>query len=93
MASTGAELVREAAREERESAIDEAWSVGWRGRRYALPQAGPGARLAHRALRLLPQDLAWKWLADDALQLSFALPPGAYATTVLAEVGDFPAID
>jgi hypothetical protein len=39
MEPTGAELVREAAREERAAAIDQAWSVGWRGRRYALPQS------------------------------------------------------
>ena len=70
MEPTGAELVREAAREERESAIDEAWSVGWRGRRYALPRAGAGARLAHRALRLLPLLPGLRWYAAmRALQL------------------------
>ena len=43
---------------------------------------------AWRALRLRPQDLQWEWPAADVLRLSFALPPGAYATTVLAEIGD-----
>jgi len=47
-----------------------------------------GLKQERRALRLLPQDLQWEWRADDVLQLSFGLPPGAYATTVLAEVGD-----
>ena len=45
-----------------------------------------------RALRLLPRDLAWRWLDDDsgaegrALEVSFGLPAGAYATTVLREL-------
>jgi tRNA pseudouridine13 synthase len=37
---------------------------------------------------LCPADLRWQWLDDTALQLSFSLPPGAYATVVLAELGD-----
>lgn len=41
-----------------------------------------------RALRLRPQDLAWQWLSDDVLQLTFTLPPGSYATGVLHEIGD-----
>ena len=47
-----------------------------------------GLKQERRALRLRPDDLAWTWLGDDVLQLTFALPPGAYATTVLAELGD-----
>ena len=47
-----------------------------------------GLKQERRALRLRPDDLAWEWLGDDVLQLTFALPPGAYATTVLAELGD-----
>lgn len=39
-----------------------------------------------RALRLMPADLQWQWLADDALELRFHLPAGAYATTVLREL-------
>lgn len=39
-----------------------------------------------RPLRLLPKDLRWRWLADDALELSFELPAGAYATVVAREV-------
>jgi len=39
-----------------------------------------------RALRLLPGDLRWNWLADDVLELSFDLPAGAYATVVVREI-------
>lgn len=41
-----------------------------------------------RALRLRPADLGWRWLADDVLELSFALPPGSYATALLHELGE-----
>ena len=41
-----------------------------------------------RALRLRPQDMAWRWLDDAALELAFALPPGCYATTVMRELGE-----
>jgi tRNA pseudouridine13 synthase len=46
-------------------------------------------RQERRALRLLPKNLAWKYLPDESLQLTFELPPGAYATSVLAELGTF----
>lgn len=46
-----------------------------------------GLRQERRATRLRPADLAWHWRADGGLQLAFALPPGGYATTVLAELG------
>lgn len=39
-----------------------------------------------RALRLLPERLRWRWLADGALELSFELPAGAYATVVVREL-------
>ena len=48
-----------------------------------------GLKQERRSLRLLPVDLVWRWLADDVLQLEFSLPPGTYATVVLAELGAF----
>jgi tRNA pseudouridine13 synthase len=39
-----------------------------------------------RPLRLLPAELRWRWLDNDALELSFELPAGAYATVVAREV-------
>lgn len=39
-----------------------------------------------RALRLQPRDFAWRWLDDGALEVSFGLPAGAYATTVIREL-------
>ncbi|HST44214.1 MAG TPA: tRNA pseudouridine(13) synthase TruD, partial [Luteimonas sp.] len=46
-----------------------------------------GLRQERRANRLRPDSLAWAW-DGDALVLEFTLPPGTYATTVLAELGD-----
>lgn len=43
---------------------------------------------SRRSLRLYPLDMAWQ-LTDNMLKLTFALPPGAYATTVLRELLDF----
>jgi len=39
-----------------------------------------------RPLRLLPRQLGWRWLGDDALELTFELPAGAYATVVAREL-------
>ena len=47
-----------------------------------------GLKQERRALRLRPQDMAWRWRDDGALELGFALPPGCYATTVLRELGE-----
>lgn len=42
-----------------------------------------------RAMRLRPNALAWHWFPDaSSLELRFDLPPSAYATVVLAELGD-----
>ena len=46
-------------------------------------------RQERRALRLVPKDLTWEFMDDSSLQLRFELPPGAYATSVLAELGSF----
>ncbi|HEY4146137.1 tRNA pseudouridine(13) synthase TruD [Pinirhizobacter sp.] len=50
--------------------------------------AAAGMDQERRALRLHPDDLTWRWL-DDAVEVTFALPAGAYATTVLREVAQF----
>lgn len=41
-----------------------------------------------RPLRLLPQAMQWEWETGDRLVLRFELPPGAYATAVVRELGD-----
>jgi tRNA pseudouridine13 synthase len=46
-----------------------------------------GMRAERRALRLVPAGLAWSWSGDE-LSLSFELPPGTFATTVLREFGE-----
>lgn len=48
--------------------------------------AGAGMDQERRPLRLRPQELAWQWRGDDALELRFVLPPGAYATVVVREL-------
>lgn len=47
-----------------------------------------GLKQERRSLRLPVVALAWDWQGEDALELSFQLPAGAYATTVLREIGD-----
>ncbi|RUO36357.1 tRNA pseudouridine(13) synthase TruD [Aliidiomarina sanyensis] len=42
-----------------------------------------------RALALSLSELRWDWLEEQTLQLSFALPAGSFATSVLTELGDF----
>ena len=44
-----------------------------------------GFRGERRAFRVPLTELKWS-LSDDALTLSFSLPPGAYATSVLREL-------
>lgn len=42
-----------------------------------------------RALRTQAENLSHQWLGDDALELSFSLPPGVFATTLLRELCSF----
>jgi tRNA pseudouridine13 synthase len=49
--------------------------------------ASAGLRQERRTMRLRPETFAWQWQDDDSLVVAFTLPPGAYATTVLAELG------
>lgn len=48
--------------------------------------ADAGMDQERRALRLIPKDFAWRWLDETSLELSFELPAGAYATTVIREI-------
>ncbi len=48
-----------------------------------------GMEQERRALRLPVRKLAWQFSERDVLQLSFALPAGAYATSVLRELVQF----
>ncbi|MDN3524134.1 tRNA pseudouridine(13) synthase TruD [Halomonas sabkhae] len=52
-----------------------------------------GARLARRPLRLRLQSPQLEHEADGAIRLSFGLPPGAFATSVLREVIDHPTLN
>lgn len=45
-----------------------------------------GVDAQRRALRLKVTDLTWAWRDDSSLHLSFALPSGAFATSVLREL-------
>ena len=47
-----------------------------------------GLKQERRALRVRVDELAWTWPGDGVLSLSFGLPPGAYATGLLAELGE-----
>jgi tRNA pseudouridine13 synthase len=42
-----------------------------------------GLEQERRALLLRPADLAWEWPQGNQLLLTFALPAGSYATSVL----------
>lgn len=55
---------------------------------FATGLAAAGLEQQRRALRVRVRDLAWH-IAGDALELSFRLPAGAYATAVLREVVSF----
>lgn len=48
-----------------------------------------GLTLAYRPARLLADDFCWRFCDDGALLLGFSLPPGSYATAVLAELADY----
>ena len=47
-----------------------------------------GLKMARRSLRLMPNFLEWQFMGSDSLKLTFTLPPGGYATSVLRELID-----
>lgn len=68
--------------------VELAAMAGEEGEALRLGLEAAGLSQERRGLRLRATGLAWRWLDADALELTFALPPGAYATVVLAELGD-----
>lgn len=46
-----------------------------------------GLKQERRALRLVPDQLVWRWRDPTTFEIGFALPAGTYATVVLAELG------
>lgn len=45
-----------------------------------------GLEMARRPLRLCPENLQWEFPEPDSLRMSFCLPSGAYATTLIREL-------
>ncbi len=41
---------------------------------------------ARRAMLLFPRDLRWQWQDDATLEVSFWLPAGSFATSVIREL-------
>lgn len=71
---------RDAARELEQAVADDAPLI-------AEGLSAAGLEQDRRPLRLIPQQLQWRW-EDSALILEFGLPPGAYATVVVREIAD-----
>ena len=65
-----------------EQALSDAQALALRA---GLEQAG--LKQERRSLRLKPLLMQHQWLAEDVLEVSFALPSGCYATAVLHELG------
>lgn len=55
--------------------------------------AGCGLRQERRALVMRPYDLVATWLSESALELSFSMNKGLYATVVVREICDVSAIE
>lgn len=67
-------------------ALEEAVLVPAADIRAGLEQAG--LKQERRALRIAPRALAWSWPQTQAIVLSFELPAGSYATTLLQALGN-----
>ena len=67
-------------------AREAAWLAPFADLRAGLEAAGLSQE--RRATRVRVAEAGWTWPAPDILELRFALPPGAYATGLLAELGD-----
>lgn len=47
-----------------------------------------GLNQERRPLLVIPKEVDWKWIAPDHLELIFSLPAGAYATSLIRELGN-----
>lgn len=56
----------------------------WQQWRQGLEKAGLSQD--RRALRVFPSDFSWQFLDNEQLELTFFLPAGSYATSVLREL-------
>ncbi|MFM2485772.1 tRNA pseudouridine(13) synthase TruD [Celerinatantimonas yamalensis] len=54
--------------------------------------AKAGLRQERRPLLVRPEQFSWQWLDDCTLQLSFILPSGCYATSVIRELANIQSI-
>jgi tRNA pseudouridine13 synthase len=52
-----------------------------------------GLRQERRALVMRPSDLAKTWLSESAIELSFSLNKGLYATVLIREICGVPGVD
>jgi tRNA pseudouridine13 synthase len=66
-----------------ESAVASALADG----RIADGLVGAGLKQERRALRIAVPGIEWEWQDEGLLRLEFSLPPGAYATALLHELG------
>ncbi|WP_028920456.1 tRNA pseudouridine(13) synthase TruD [Pseudoxanthomonas suwonensis] len=71
-----------ACRELELAALDDVGSVKLR---EGLERAG--LEQERRALRVRAGGLEWDWVDGTSLRMAFSLPPGSYATSVLAQLG------
>lgn len=60
-----------------QDSLSSAWIDGLRKRRAASER---------RPLRVMAADLNWQWLDEQVLRLTFSLPSGAYATSLVREI-------
>jgi len=65
-------------------AIEQAALADWQQWQQALEKQGLNQQ--RRALRLFPDNFNWQFMADKQLELSFFLPAGSYATSVMREL-------
>ncbi len=66
--------------------MESAWFDGFPQARAMLESAG--VRMMRRALAVVPEDFRWQ-VDEDRIELEFGLPRGAYASSIVRELGEF----